>query len=355
MSGEGIGNAALIALLAIVPLVVLMLTSFVKLSVVLALLRNAIGSPDAPSGLVVMGLSLVLTFFVMAPVGVDMIRAASGTSTPGAPTPGAPTPTPTQGQPAPKPDAPKADAPKDVPKADAPKPDVPKPDVPKVDAPKPDVPKADVPKADAPKADAPKPDAPNPDAPRTDAPKGDAPKPAPKPGAPIDPYTPSGGATPGKATPAPLDPYPAGATPVGAPLDLDTALRQLVPAKYQQDVDAAARALRPLEGFLAKHADPRDRETFVGLAGRMGRASKGDELWVLAPAFLTTELREAFAIAVLIFVPFLVIDLVVGLALAALGLTTTQPQTITLPLKLLLFVAVDGWRLLIDSLLRGYV
>jgi flagellar biosynthesis protein FliP len=76
---------------------------------------------------------------------------------------------------------------------------------------------------------------------------------------------------------------------------------------------------------------------------------------VLAPAFLATELREAFAIAVLIFVPFLVIDLVAGLGLAALGLATTQPQTIALPLKLLLFVAVDGWRLLLESLLRGYV
>ena len=59
-------------------------------------------------------------------------------------------------------------------------------------------------------------------------------------------------------------------------------------------------------------------------------------------------------IAVLIFIPFLVIDLLVGLGLAALGLSTTSPQTVALPIKLLLFVAVDGWRLLIDSLLRGY-
>ncbi len=115
------------------------------------------------------------------------------------------------------------------------------------------------------------------------------------------------------------------------------------------------RAVVPLKAFLARHVDARDRETFVGLSVRMGRTATGDELSVLAPAFLTTELREAFAIAVLIFVPFLVIDLVVGLGLAALGLHATQPQTIALPLKLLLFVAVDGWRLLIDALLRGYV
>ena len=65
-------------------------------------------------------------------------------------------------------------------------------------------------------------------------------------------------------------------------------------------------------------------------------------------------MREAFTIAVLIFIPFLVIDLVVALGLASLGLASTNPQTIALPLKLLLFVAVDGWRLLLDSLLRGY-
>ena len=111
----------------------------------------------------------------------------------------------------------------------------------------------------------------------------------------------------------------------------------------------------PLREFLGKHAEGRDRETFVEVARRMGRDVSGGETWILAPAFLTTELREAFAIAVLIFIPFLVIDLVVGLALAALGLTATQPQTVALPLKLLLFVAVDGWRLLVDALVRGYV
>jgi flagellar biosynthesis protein FliP len=137
-------------------------------------------------------------------------------------------------------------------------------------------------------------------------------------------------------------------------VDLEGAVRQLVPEKYRPELDAAARAIGPLRAFLGKHAAARDRETFVEVSRRMGRETAGDEIWVLAPAFLTTELREAFAIAVLIFIPFLVLDLVVGLALAALGLQATQPQVVALPLKLLLFVAVDGWRLLIDSLLRGY-
>ena len=77
-------------------------------------------------------------------------------------------------------------------------------------------------------------------------------------------------------------------------------------------------------------------------------------MWVVAPAFLASQLREAFLIAVLVFIPFLVIDLVVGLSLAALGLQTTSPQIVSLPLKLMLFVAVDGWRLLLDGLIRGY-
>lgn len=220
-----LGNAGLVALLAIVPLVVLMLTSFVKISVVLSLVRNAIGAPDAPSGLVVMGLSLILTFFVMAPVAVEMVTSA---------------------------------------------------------------------------------------------------------------------ATPASVAPAP-------------PSQLETAVRALLPADAQGDVDAATRALVPLEKFLSRHASPKDKATFVELAAKMGRPATGEELWVLAPAFLTTELREAFAIAVLIFLPFLVIDLLVALGLAALGLASTSPQTVALPLKLLLFVAVDGWRLLIDALLRGYV
>ena len=73
-----------LALVAIVPLVVLTLTSFVKISVVLSLVRNAIGAPDAPSGLVVTGLSLVLTFFVMAPVAIDMVHAAAARAAPNA-------------------------------------------------------------------------------------------------------------------------------------------------------------------------------------------------------------------------------------------------------------------------------
>ncbi len=298
MSSDGVGGVVLIALIAIVPIVVLMLTSFVKVSVVLALLRNALGAPEAPSGLVVMGVSLVLTFFVMAPVAVDMIRAAA----PAAPAPGDPRPGPGA------PGGTDAKAPAAPGGADAKAPGG---------------------------ADAKAPGGANAKTPGGAGGAGAE--------APVDPYPEDVGG-------APVDPY----APQGKRLDVDGALRQIVPEPYRGQLDAASRAVEPLREFLGRHAAERDRETFAEVARKMGRDVRGDETWVLAPAFLATELREAFAIAVLIFVPFLVLDLVVALGLAALGLQTTQPQVVALPLKLLLFVAVDGWRLLLDGLLRGY-
>jgi type III secretion protein R len=294
---SGLENAALLALAAIIPLVVLTLTSFVKISVVLSLLRNAIGAPDAPSALVVTGLSLVLTFFVMAPVAVEMVQAA-----------GRPTPAPTQ--PAPRQQL-------------------------------------------APPQGAPQQPAPPQGAPQQPAPPRGAPQqPAPQPGAPQQPAPQQ--AAPPQATPPQATPLqPTAQQPAPA---LDAALRAIVPAQYQSQVASIQRAIEPLRAFLDKHTRDEDRETFTSLAKKMGNpTATGRELSVLAPAFITTELREAFVIAVLIFVPFLVIDLVVGLSLAALGLQSTSPQTVALPLKLVLFVAVDGWRLLLDALLRGYV
>jgi type III secretion protein R len=262
-----VGGVAIVALVAIVPIVVLMLTSFVKMSVVLALLRNALGAPEAPSGLVVMGVSLVLTFFVMAPVAVEMVQAAAATA------------------PAPAPGGPGGGA-----------------------------------------------------------------------GAQVGPGG-AGAKAPGEGEARDGDKAEKGADGGGgAPvrLDVEGAMRQAVPEKYRRDLDAAARAVGPLRAFLGRHTAERDRETFAAVARKMGRDVAGDETWILAPAFLATELREAFAIAVLVFIPFLVIDLVVALGLAALGLQATQPQIVALPVKLLLFVAVDGWRLLIEGLLRGY-
>jgi len=75
---------------------------------------------------------------------------------------------------------------------------------------------------------------------------------------------------------------------------------------------------------------------------------------VLVPAFILSELRTAFQIGFMIFLPFLVIDIVVSSALMAMGMMMLPPTTISLPFKLLLFVMVDGWHLVVQSLLFGF-
>jgi type III secretion protein R len=122
---------------------------------------------------------------------------------------------------------------------------------------------------------------------------------------------------------------------------------------------ALSRAAGPLRSFLERFARPDDRATFLDVARRLrgpdAAAPAEDDLAVLAPAFVVSELRRAFTIGFLVFVPFLVVDLVVSNILLALGLTQLSPTTVALPFKLLLFVAVDGWRLLARALALSYV
>jgi type III secretion protein R len=120
---------------------------------------------------------------------------------------------------------------------------------------------------------------------------------------------------------------------------------------------ALERAVGPLRVFLSRHARPDDRAAFLDVARRLrpGATPAGDdELAVLAPAFVVSELRRAFTIGFLVFVPFLVVDLVVSNVLLALGLTQLSPTSVALPFKLLLFVAVDGWKLLARALALSY-
>jgi type III secretion protein R len=122
-------------------------------------------------------------------------------------------------------------------------------------------------------------------------------------------------------------------------------------------VGTLERAAGPVRAFLARHARPDDRAAFVDVARRLrpeGPAPGDDDLAVLAPAFVVSELRRAFTIGFLVFVPFLVVDLVVANVLLALGLTQLSPTSVALPFKLLLFVAVDGWKLLARALALSY-
>jgi type III secretion protein R len=120
----------------------------------------------------------------------------------------------------------------------------------------------------------------------------------------------------------------------------------------------AARAAGPVREFLARFARADDRAAFLDVARRLrapdAPTPAGDDLAVLAPAFVVSELRRAFTIGFVIFLPFLAVDLVVANVLLALGLTQLSPTSAALPFKLLLFVAVDGWKLLARALALSY-
>jgi type III secretion protein R len=124
-------------------------------------------------------------------------------------------------------------------------------------------------------------------------------------------------------------------------------------------MEIAAVAREPLRQFLDKHTKPHERAFFLDAAKRiMGEkvaASIGPrDFVVLLPAFAVSELTEAFLIGVLIALPFIVIDLVVANVLMALGMQMMSPTMVSLPLKLLLFVLLDGWSRLAHALVLSY-
>ncbi len=138
----------------------------------------------------------------------------------------------------------------------------------------------------------------------------------------------------------------------------------IVNAKGKEDTSALIEkgidAVRePMRDFLKANASERERTRFFLVAKNARpeaeRSKVGaDDLSVLVPAFVTTELTEAFAIGFLLYLPFLVIDLVVANVLLALGMQMLNPTQVSLPFKLLLFVAIDGWGLLAQALVAGY-
>jgi type III secretion protein R len=122
---------------------------------------------------------------------------------------------------------------------------------------------------------------------------------------------------------------------------------------------ASARVLQPLREFLVRHGSPEERARFVELARELRPPEEASlvseaDLTVVVPAFVITELQKAFQMGFLIFLPFLVVDMVVANVLLALGMQSLSPGQVSLPFKLLLFVAVDGWGLLARGLILGY-
>lgn len=212
-----------LAALAIVPFVIMMATSFVKLAVVLAMIRNALGTQQVPPNVVVTGLALVLTVYIMAPVGIQVYEVAQTTINQG--------------------------------------------------------------------------------------------------------------------TNQPL----------------------LSQASVDLLVKAAGDGKEPVRDFLLRHTHPAEQKLFYNLAVEMRRseeakAAVGEKDFLnIIPAFVVSELTEAFQIGFVIFLPFLIIDLVIANILLSLGMFQISPVTLSLPFKLLLFVMVDGWHLIVKGLIQGYV
>ncbi|MBI4223719.1 MAG: type III secretion system export apparatus subunit SctR [Deltaproteobacteria bacterium] len=212
-----------LAALALVPFVIMMATSFVKLAVVLALIRNALGTQQVPPNVVVTGLALILTVYIMAPVGIEVYEVAKTTINQG--------------------------------------------------------------------------------------------------------------------TNQPL----------------------LSQASVELLAKASKEGKEPVRDFLLRHAHASEQELFYNLAVEMRRseeakAAVGEKDFLnVIPAFVISELTEAFQIGFVIFLPFLIIDLVIANILLSLGMFQISPVTLSLPFKLLLFVMVDGWHLIVKGLIQGYV
>jgi flagellar biosynthetic protein FliP len=117
---------------------------------------------------------------------------------------------------------------------------------------------------------------------------------------------------------------------------------------------ALDRASRHMRAFMLKQTRPKDVELFATMARLQPTTPEELPITVVVPSFIISELRTAFQMGFLLFVPFILIDLVVATVLMSMGMMMMPPATIALPLKILLFVLVDGWSLVVRSLMQSF-
>lgn len=125
-------------------------------------------------------------------------------------------------------------------------------------------------------------------------------------------------------------------------------------------LEQAQGAFEPLREFMLRHSRPDQRELFLDSARKLwpkdvANDAKSSDALVLIPAFVVSELQTGYEIGFLIYIPFVVIDLLISNLLMALGMQQVSPQTITIPLKLLLFTLVEGWGKLLNALAMSYL
>lgn len=120
-------------------------------------------------------------------------------------------------------------------------------------------------------------------------------------------------------------------------------------------VEALEAGFKPLRSFMLRQTREKDLALFMGIGGRERPETSADvPADVVVPAFLISELKSAFQISFMIYIPFLVLDMVVAAILTSMGMITLPPVLISLPFKLMIFVLVDGWNLLIRALVQSF-
>lgn len=133
----------------------------------------------------------------------------------------------------------------------------------------------------------------------------------------------------------------------------------VAPSSGASQIEAALEVVEPLKQFVLRHGSERERERFLELArkswpGPAGASARFDDWSIAVPAFVVSELQAAFEIGLLLFVPFVALDILVSNVLLAMGMQMAPPMIVALPLKLLLFVLADGWGRLLQALVLSY-
>ena len=139
---------------------------------------------------------------------------------------------------------------------------------------------------------------------------------------------------------------------------LTAAWQQGIEPFTQDQIDLATafeRTSEPFRGFMAHRIDPDTFATMDALRPREGTGVEDAPLSLLVPSFMLSELQRAFEIGFLIFLPFLIIDLVVSAILMSMGMMMVPPAVVSLPFKLAFFVVADGWSLIASALVRSYI
>ncbi len=143
---------------------------------------------------------------------------------------------------------------------------------------------------------------------------------------------------------------------------LDNAWKSGIQPLMAEQIDeetAFQRTLEPFRGFMEKNVRDKDIDLFTDLAEERGQVVRNDagvvDIRVLIPAFMISEIRRGFEIGFLVVLPFLVIDLIVATIVMAMGMMMLPPSVVSLPFKILFFVMIDGWNILVGNLVRSVI